>query len=734
MRIEVFGSTVVVDDGGRTQRPGGPAATRILTHLVAARSRPVPAHTLVDFGWPDGTSAASLRMTMSRLRRLLNPAADAPTIVSASDGYLLVPEVDVDVRRFETALSETGRQPFSVEVLDTLSDVLDLWKGEPYADADDVSLEGERHRLSELRLEAAQRLYRCGVALGQPRAAHRHLINVAHEHPNDEGLTELAMRALYSVGDSGTALDLYERTRRWLGEQLGLAPSPELRALADAVLRHTIPAEGGIRVPATVGARIDGYGVGWIVRPALHRMSRADTAGGHVDATAHAIAAQAAISASAGDWDDALRGYTAAVGAALSNSQHIDAAEYCLRLARITWDPDVAEATAELIRTVLQHLDDETSRARLVLCLAGGLFRPRTVEEALSQIDDLRDKITTIETGGSANALGWGLTHFRDGLAGAITIEEASTITERIYGLISEDPLLFGQNVRADFALAMRRNDRPAGLRALRSMRLGMRPEPSVVDAFGLLCAENCWNLAIGRHEAVRTGLDAALQYEGRLGSNTYDQVVLGQSFWLARESGDPASIRAHMGGARALSEIDRTTPLWLVAAALLASDLGDHQLALTDLDTAMSLFDLTDLAPGPHRTGILAFVAEILAVATIAGEPTNKRLALAVAESLEADPAEGVLLGWPTVFIGPKSRYLAYAASAIGNEQAATAYAGQAIHDDRWMPAMRRRSLLAAAAIQGGVAGARFRAGADRLQRAMQTHQKPRSLGADQD
>ncbi len=723
VRVEVFGSTLVVDAAGRSVRPGAPPATRVLTHLVAARGRPVATDALIEHGWGRTVSAPTLRMTVSRLRKALDPATNGNSIVHAHDGYLLGPDVAVDVRRFEEALSEASRRPFSADVFDTLAKSLDLWRGDPYADGDSAVVGGERHRLVALRIEAVQRLQRCAVAIGRPRAAHHYLRTVAGEHPGDEGLAEVAMRALYGIGDAAGALAVYEITRRWLDDELGLAPSPDLRELADAVLRHTIPAAEGLEAPTTSASRIDGYGVGWIVRPALDRMSRSGAQGGTVDTTAHGIATRAAISAAAGDWDDALKGYTAAVGAALGNGQFIDAAEFCLRLARITWDPDIADATEVLIHRVLEDLTDETAIARLRLCLAGGLFRRRTVDDVLDQVGDMRGDVSTIESSGSASALGWALTHFRDGLVGALPNDEATRITEQIYSLVGEDTLLFGQNVRAHFSFALRMGDRAGAHRVLRTMQQTIGTDPSAVDAFGLITASNCWDLAMGRYGAVRRGLDDALDYDGRLRSATYDQVVLGQSFWLTRELGERSSMRAHMGGARALAEIDATTPLWPVAAALMASDLGDHQLALGDLDATMSTFDLRALPPGPHRTGILAFVAEILAAARLAGEPVSMDLASVVAGALEEDPSDGVLLGWPTVFIGPKSRYMAFAAASLDRRVEAEAHARAAVAADRWMPAMCRRSLWAAAAVTRGPDADGFRVRADRITAALADH-----------
>ena len=46
------------------------------------------------------------------------------------------------------------------------------------------------------------------------------------------------MLALYRCGRQADALDLYRSGRRALSDELGLEPSPRLRKLEQAILRH----------------------------------------------------------------------------------------------------------------------------------------------------------------------------------------------------------------------------------------------------------------------------------------------------------------------------------------------------------------------------------------------------------------------------------------------------------------------------------------------------------------
>jgi hypothetical protein len=55
--------------------------------------------------------------------------------------------------------------------------------------------------------------------------------------PTRETLVALLMRALAADGRRGTALQVYERTRERLADQLGADPSPQLAALHMSLLR-----------------------------------------------------------------------------------------------------------------------------------------------------------------------------------------------------------------------------------------------------------------------------------------------------------------------------------------------------------------------------------------------------------------------------------------------------------------------------------------------------------------
>ena len=60
-------------------------------------------------------------------------------------------------------------------------------------------------------------------------------------HPLRERLWELRMTALYRSGRQADAVAAFQTARRHLREEVGMEPGPRLRALAEGVLRHTLP-------------------------------------------------------------------------------------------------------------------------------------------------------------------------------------------------------------------------------------------------------------------------------------------------------------------------------------------------------------------------------------------------------------------------------------------------------------------------------------------------------------
>ena len=74
------------------------------------------------------------------------------------------------------------------------------------------------------------------IEAGRPSAVLAELAALVEDHPLRERLRVLLVKALYAVGRQADALAAYARARRYLADEVGLEPGPELRAVEAAVL------------------------------------------------------------------------------------------------------------------------------------------------------------------------------------------------------------------------------------------------------------------------------------------------------------------------------------------------------------------------------------------------------------------------------------------------------------------------------------------------------------------
>ena len=112
-----------------------------------------------------------------------------------------------------------------------------MWRGDALADfVFDEFADPERVRLDELRRSAAEDRIEAELALGRHMDCLDELRTMVAAHPFRERLWGMLMLALYRAGRQADALRAFQDARRALGEELGIEPGPELRALEAAVL------------------------------------------------------------------------------------------------------------------------------------------------------------------------------------------------------------------------------------------------------------------------------------------------------------------------------------------------------------------------------------------------------------------------------------------------------------------------------------------------------------------
>jgi predicted ATPase/DNA-binding SARP family transcriptional activator len=261
--IAVLGPMRVAGDRGSPAAVGSHRQCVLLAILVSRLGRVVTSDVLVDSLWggqlPDHPTAA-LQSQVFRLRRLLGPAD--VEVENDGAGYRLAAARDqVDVARFEDLAARAAMSRSEPAIaLGLLEQALGLWRGRAYHEvADDAAVQPEVTRLEELRADAAEQRAALLLEMGDPTAAAAAMETLMAEHPFREGPASVRMRALARAGRHAEAVRVYDVFRRNLAEELGLEPSPELRAQELEILRHETPAPPRIGLPGNslVGREVD---------------------------------------------------------------------------------------------------------------------------------------------------------------------------------------------------------------------------------------------------------------------------------------------------------------------------------------------------------------------------------------------------------------------------------------------------------------------------------------------
>jgi tetratricopeptide (TPR) repeat protein len=402
-----------------------------------------------------------------------------------------------------------------------------------------------------------------------------------------------------------------------------------------------------------------------------------------------------------GPWRAAVDDYRLADRLAQQIGNPALRAEVGLHLARITWEADLGAETDELLRSVRPALDttDPALAARVDLCLAGGTYQdglagtrrvePDTIDAALAQAPMMVDP----------SARAWARIHGRKALLGVLDPAGSLTMAEQIVTDAGNDAatLAHGHQARlVDLLRLDRRTEAAAALRLLRRL-----PIVSSEQAFSLEATIACLDLAMGRYDGAVHAMEQEQAYRDRLAGDTFDQVTLAHLVWLAIVRCDPAELAALAEAARSTRDAGgRRRTIWIVGGALLDLASDDLTSAAAAIDELAGVEGLTSLADGPHRLPSVAIAAQV-AAACRHTEPLDGRLIETALDALDAGPDEGVLVGWPALFLGPTDRFRACAALALGDLDRARAAIGRALQADRLWPAQYASSLRVLAEIE---------------------------------
>jgi DNA-binding SARP family transcriptional activator len=273
MEIRLLGPVELVADG-QTLAAGPPQQRLVIAGLAVDVGRPVAVGTLIGRVWnePPPRARDTLYVLISRVRRLLEqadrPGRPQARLARGGGGYLLQADPDViDMHRFHRLVTEARRADHTAgQRVDLLREAVGLWRGEPLSGLAGWWAERTRQAWRQRYLEAAVAWAHAELQVGNPAVVVAPLIELASEHPFDESVAAVLMRALRAAGRPTDALDRYAVIRRRLADEVGTDPGPELRALHRAILRGDIeprpaaPAGPAARaVPAQLPADVPGF-------------------------------------------------------------------------------------------------------------------------------------------------------------------------------------------------------------------------------------------------------------------------------------------------------------------------------------------------------------------------------------------------------------------------------------------------------------------------------------------
>jgi predicted ATPase/DNA-binding SARP family transcriptional activator/class 3 adenylate cyclase len=241
MRFAILGPLVVVDDQGRE------VALRlkqraVLAVLLLHAGEVVSSDRLIDELWGEhapATAAKTVHVYISQLRKALGEDA----LLTRARGYALQTErIETDVDEFRS-LAADGHRALSIGdargAAERLREALALWRGPALVDfAYEPFAQDEISRLDEARLAAVEDRIEAELALGDHGVLVGELEVLARQHPLRERICAQLMLALYRSGRQAEALDVYQRARTHLSDELGLEPGPELKALQMQVLEQ----------------------------------------------------------------------------------------------------------------------------------------------------------------------------------------------------------------------------------------------------------------------------------------------------------------------------------------------------------------------------------------------------------------------------------------------------------------------------------------------------------------
>ncbi|MER7761392.1 BTAD domain-containing putative transcriptional regulator [Streptomyces sp. NPDC097619] len=256
-----------VTSGGELVPLGGKKQRATLGALLLRANRVVATSELVGALWDPEEVPVTARKILHNavwgLRSML-AAGPSPTLgepsalVTQAPGYVLKVDPErVDLSVFRQCVSE-GRAALAARSPETaarlLREGLDLWRGPVLADLVESGISWpELDAVNRARLDALEDLFEAELACGRQHAVLGELTVLVEAEPLRERACGQLMTALYRSGRQADALNVYDRVRSALVENLGLEPGRGLQMLQRQILTHDPALGAGTEpVPAAV--------------------------------------------------------------------------------------------------------------------------------------------------------------------------------------------------------------------------------------------------------------------------------------------------------------------------------------------------------------------------------------------------------------------------------------------------------------------------------------------------
>ncbi|MEV6911627.1 BTAD domain-containing putative transcriptional regulator [Amycolatopsis sp. NPDC051071] len=221
---------------------GPPQARRVFAMLLVEAGQLVSCDRIIDGLWgdtPPASAKVQVQGLISGLRRALrSPRGDQPILTKGTAYLLNARSSETDTGLF-TCLAAEGRELLAREchreAAQRFREALDLWRGPvlagvPVAAEVVACWEDQRFSVLEDRVDAE-------LGLGEHDRLVPELRDMLTAAPFRERTCGQLMTALTRAGRLAEALDVYGKWRRGLIDELGVEPSPAIRALQGEILR-----------------------------------------------------------------------------------------------------------------------------------------------------------------------------------------------------------------------------------------------------------------------------------------------------------------------------------------------------------------------------------------------------------------------------------------------------------------------------------------------------------------